>query len=263
MNFSDIALPVLGFGLLFNSAYHSLKNGITWKLGIEMTIGLFIMGLSIWVTNRNSDQQDKDSATIDSLNARSSVLSEQIFYLRNESKASQKEYTDSIISYHNYTTELLAQYGLKVDRLGNTVRKIDTSGKREGTILIQPGEYLLRCDTLPNRMNIKLAVCNFGDAVAKNVQLELIAVHKLNKFDKIKIGTWIINFSAKPDCNEIYVPDNISKIIYDTRQYLFIYNITYTDSRGKKENYTSGIFYKYDLAKWTNLNTNYSEFFKK
>jgi hypothetical protein len=54
-----------------------------------------------------------------------------------------KEYEDSLKSYHNYTTELLARYGLKVDTLTNTVNKFDTSIQKETppTLAILGGLY--------------------------------------------------------------------------------------------------------------------------
>lgn len=76
-------------------------------------------------------QQVHDSKTIDSLHTESKILNHQIDTLRKDNKIAQREYEDSLISYHNYTTALLARYGLKVDVLTGTIKRMDSAVVKE------------------------------------------------------------------------------------------------------------------------------------
>lgn len=111
----------------------TLKKVLIVSLFVAAAVVSFIKDLN------DSNQRDHDSKTIDTLKSNSNILNDQISYLRKESKAAEREYTDSIVSYHNYTTDLLAKYGYKIDTLTNSVRKIDTSkGEAQPTLAILP-----------------------------------------------------------------------------------------------------------------------------
>ena len=96
-------------------------------------IAVLVGSAAISFTNSISSdyQKARDSAIIDSLNGNTKALKVQISDLQKQSTIAQREYVDSIVNYHNYTTSLLARYGLKVDTLKNAVTKFDTSFRRE------------------------------------------------------------------------------------------------------------------------------------
>lgn len=239
-----------------------------WAYGFLLVVATVI---AFFIEHSKSLKDEKNESLITSLSADNKNLKTQIDTLRKDNR-----------DYHSATIDILAKNDLAMRvKFDSNTNKLDTEIvrligdvklknkeidslkiKSEGTVLIQPSEYLLKCDTLTNRVSIKLAVCNLGDMVAKNVKIDVIAVDKLNINDKIKIGTWVNSFSAKPDCYEYYVPENVAKVMPDPRKYLFAYNITFVNQKGKIENYTSGIFYKYDLGRWTYLSTDCSKFFK-
>lgn len=85
--------------------------------------------------------------TIDSLRGESTVLFNQIDTLREDSRETKKEYFDNMLVYHQYTTQLLAQYSIKVDHLADTIVSKETlpSLTIEGipTIETSNGEQIL------------------------------------------------------------------------------------------------------------------------
>lgn len=94
------------------------------KLIIILLITAAIVSIiNDWLDNKS---EEHSQATIESLNIKSGILRSEITDLRKENKTAQKEYTDSLINYHNYTTLLLARYGLKVDTLKNTIEELDS-----------------------------------------------------------------------------------------------------------------------------------------
>jgi hypothetical protein len=120
------------------------------------------------------DDNEKQHYTgiIDSLNIKSSTLTEVIKDLRKDNKIAQKEYADSLVNYHNYTTDLLARYGVKVDTLSNSIKTLNYTAAKEIpptlTILLPPafdtihGEKILSYDL--NCMNADAHLISYSYA---------------------------------------------------------------------------------------------------
>jgi len=252
-----------------NEFFKKPINFKAWAYGTLLVIATVI---AFFIEHSKSIKEEKNENLIISLSADNKNLKTQIDALRKDNR-----------DYHSATIDILAKNDLAMRvKFDSNTNKLDTEIvrlignvelknkeidnlkiKSEGTVLIQPSEYLLKCDTLTNRVSIQLVMCNLGDMVAKNVKIDVIAIDKMNNNGIIKVGTWVKSFASKPDCYEFYVPENVAKVIVDPKKYLFAYNITFVNQKGKIENYTSGIFYKYDLGKWMELSTDFSAFFKK
>lgn len=117
--------------LAFYEKPHLFKKPI--KIGKIIVLAM-LLGTAIFSfvqDHNNNVQQESDSAKIDSLTGASNTLINIVNSLRKENKAANQEYVDSIVNYHHHTTELLAGYGIKVDTLNNTVKKIDDKVLKE------------------------------------------------------------------------------------------------------------------------------------
>lgn len=175
------------------------KKPINYKAWIYGFILIASTSIEFYKEYQKSVKDNKNEDRITSLVTDNKNLKNQIVDLRKDNK-----------DYHSNTIEILAKndLGIRVKFDSNT-NKLDTEIirligdvrlknkeidslkiKSEGTVLIQPGEYMLKSDTLANRISIKFALCNFGDAIAKNVKIEAIAINKHYNGFTIKIATW-------------------------------------------------------------------------
>jgi hypothetical protein len=121
-----LAALILLIGLLLSLfEKHSLFKKPVTVYKVIVILLLFASGvISFYKDVVDGKEKAKDRGKI-------TTLTTQVSSLMIESKKAQREYADSLINYHNFTTELLAKYGLKVDTLTNTVRTMDTSILKE------------------------------------------------------------------------------------------------------------------------------------
>ena len=138
--FSALLTLVVGLILSINEKIHLFKRPITFAR-LSVIILLIISAILSFIMEITDDNRKAlDSKTIITLGIKDNLLKERIDTLTKANKEDHKQYDDSLISYHNYTTTLLANYGLKIDTLNNTLNKFDTSSKKE----IQPTLTILR-----------------------------------------------------------------------------------------------------------------------
>jgi hypothetical protein len=125
------AIVICALVYAFFDKPHLLQKPIKADKIIIIAVLILTAGLSYTKEYFNQVQQDKDSTVIDSLQGESKALLRQVDTLRSDNKIALKEYTSGLLGYHTYTTELLARYGIKVDTLTNTIRRLNNSGSKE------------------------------------------------------------------------------------------------------------------------------------
>lgn len=152
-----------------------------------------------------------------------------------------KEYEDSLKSYHNYTTELLAKYGLKVDSLTNTVKSFDTSISRKAPALNFCDDALLFGSIKNDTLYYKLQICS--ENAASKLKSCIAYVVTSTKRDAPAFDNLIFLKTFKAfDINNLPIAKDRSMMVEDyvnsenLREFKAIYVLlkgTYTDSRGK------------------------------
>ncbi len=80
--------------------------------------------------NKQKSDDVKD-AKIDSLRIENKTLSNTMVGLREDNKQAQREHTLELTKSYNNTLEILAKYGLKVDTLDNSIKKLKDKVVRE------------------------------------------------------------------------------------------------------------------------------------
>lgn len=158
-----ILIPLI---ITFSEKPHLFTKPV--KLGKIVIIILLLAaaGTSLYNDHKTGEQQEHSTRTIDSLNVASKFLDAQVDTLKNENRAARKEYVDSMINYHKGITEILAQYGYKVDIVNNTLKKIDSLSIKE----IPPTLTIMNppiFDTINNELVIKYEL----DALGTNAHL--------------------------------------------------------------------------------------------
>ena len=78
MNISDFMLPFLGICIVYNSFYHAVKNGWKRKETIDLILGFFVFGFSLWLANDNSEKMETLTKSSKSLSYQINLLSDQV-----------------------------------------------------------------------------------------------------------------------------------------------------------------------------------------
>lgn len=99
----DFILPILGLGLIVNTLL-ATKGAYKWNHWVELVLGIFIMGFSIWASIQNSD-------AIEKITSQNDVLHSKVTHL------------DSVLDTQ---TGLIKSIGLKIDRNTGKVSIVDT-----------------------------------------------------------------------------------------------------------------------------------------
>lgn len=122
---------ILSLFIAFSEKPHLFTRPINSKKILIVTTLISIAIFSAFKENYNDIEQDRNAKTIDSLNGRSKTLSEVIDSLRAENKIAQQDFIVKLDSSHQNTVHILAMYGLQVDTLTNTIKKLDNSILKE------------------------------------------------------------------------------------------------------------------------------------
>jgi hypothetical protein len=168
-------LIIVGLIISFSEKVHLFQRPVTFWRGCVILLLVGSAVTSFYKDKEDGKQKAADSGTIKTLNS-------QVDSLRKESRVAQKEYTDSIISYHNYTTGLLAKYGLKIDTLTNQIKETDTKNKKAippPIFELDPGNEIVLQDKIDNKYKLRL---NFksADAASTNFNITLYLITQLD-----------------------------------------------------------------------------------
>jgi len=195
-----------------------------------------------WLENSEIDKKNNiQYETIIRLKTIDSTSQAQIDSLRKDSKISQKEYVDSIINYHNYTTELLAKYGFRVDTLNKTLEKLSDKVIKEmpPTLAILNKPLLYTKDTLGSYMidltfiltalnaNVHLTDAYYitipirGDTLCNDITIR--------PFQSLNYSE-VIPFTG--DGSNMYLPFSVPKTL---DRFALVFNFEYKSKGGKQQ----------------------------
>jgi hypothetical protein len=244
----SVILVICGLVIAFIEKPHLFQRPIKPAKVVVVSI-LVVTAIFSYCKEHNTEvAQDRSEHKIDSINHKAdslegltSDLRLQIKNLVTNSKKSQMEYVDSLINYHNYTTDILAKYGYKVDTLNNTLTKLNDKVIKETpptlTILSKP--KLFTSDSLGAKkvnLTFDLSALN-SDAHITDAYYVLIGIKKGKLADTPLVQTFYsINYSEvipAMSSIEIYLP--IPTYLMKADTFAIAFNFDYKSKGDQKQ----------------------------
>lgn len=211
------------------------------RFKIATLIAFFIALVIAYFENHEVDKRNaKQYENIIRLTTIDSTSQAQIESLIKDSKIAQKEYVDSLINYHHYTTELLAKYGYRVDTLDNSIKKLSDKVVKETlptlAILNKPRMYIKDTAGVYNvDLTFNLSALN-ANAHLTDAYYVIIPIIGDTLCDDVTVRQFVsLNYSEVVAFGgsgaQMYLPFGIPKHI---EQFALVFNFDYK-SKGQKQ----------------------------